>query len=48
MISRKAAKGEKITENDVAKVVVDCAFKVLINFGEAFIKIGIKRAVNGL
>ena len=46
--SRQAAKWENMTGNDVAKGVVDCAFKALINFSEALIKTGIKSVVNDL
>ena len=45
---RKVAKGDNMAENDVATVNVDRAFNVRINFGEALIKTGIKRVINGL
>ncbi|MFZ0545254.1 MAG: hypothetical protein WAM60_07440 [Candidatus Promineifilaceae bacterium] len=45
-----------MTENEIAKVIVDAAYKIhvqtgpglLINFGASRIKTGISRVVNGL
>jgi hypothetical protein len=43
-----------MTENEIAKIVVDAAFQVhkrlglLINFGAELIRDGISRVVNGL
>jgi len=37
-----------MTEDEIAKIIVDAAYYIHSNFGEALIKDGIMRMVNGL
>ena len=54
IISRRDAEAQRMTENDIGTIVVDCAITIhrelgyLLNFGEVLMKAGITRCVNGL